>query len=66
MIEEAVSAAVAAEVSDPAGQEKCTKQLVQIANRKQKYPLYRLATDPYIAGNATQSTNQRDIKLFFL
>jgi len=64
MIEEAVSAAaeaVAAEVS-AADQEKCTKQLVLIANRKQKYPLYHLATDLYIAENATPSTNQQDIK----
>jgi len=64
MTEEAVSAAaeaVAAEVS-AADQEKCIKQLVLIANRKQRYLSYHQATDPFIAGNVTQSTNQRDIK----
>jgi hypothetical protein len=65
MTEEAVSAAAeavaAAEVS-AADQEKCTKQLVQIANKKQKYLLYHLVTDLFIAENATQSTNQRDIR----
>ena len=65
MTEEAVSAAAAAEILGPADQEKCIKQHVQIVNRKQKYLLYHLATDPFIAGNVTQSTNQRDIKLFF-
>ncbi len=69
MTEEAVSAAaeaVAAEVL-AVDQEKCIKQLVQIANRKQKYLLCHLVTDPFIAGNVTQSTNQRDInnKFFF-
>jgi hypothetical protein len=63
MTEEAVSAvaeAAAAEGSavDP---EKCTKQRVQIVNRKLKYPLCHQAIDLFIAGNATQSTNQRDI-----
>jgi len=64
MIEEAVSAAAeaAAAGDSAADQEKCTKQLVQIANRKQKYLLYHLATDLYIAENATPSTNQQDIK----
>ena len=64
MTEEAVSAAaeaVAVEVS-AADQEKCIKQLVQIANRKLKYPLCHQAIDLFIAGNATRSTNQRDIK----
>jgi hypothetical protein len=64
MTEEAVSAAaeaVAAEVL-AADQEKCTKQHAQIANRKQKYPLYHLVTDLFIAENATQNTNQRDIR----
>ena len=69
MTEEAVSAAAeavaAAEVS-AADQEKCTKQHAQIANRKQKYLSYHLVTDLFIAENATQSTNQRDIELFFL
>jgi hypothetical protein len=60
MTEEAVSAA--AEEGSAADQEKCTKQLVQTANRKQKYLLYHLVTDLFIAENATQSTNQRDIK----
>ena len=59
MIVEAVSA-VAAEVS--ADQEKCIKQLVLTANRKLRYLLYHLVTDPFIAGNVTQSINQRDIK----
>jgi hypothetical protein len=54
--------AAAAEVSDLADQEKCTKQLVQIVNKKQRYLLYHQATDPFIAGNVTQNTNQRDIK----
>ena len=66
MIEEAVSAvaeaAVAAAEASVADQEKCIKQLVQIANRKQKYLSYHLVTDLYIAENATQSTNQQDIK----
>jgi len=64
MTEEAVSAAaeaVAAEDS-AADQEKCTKQHVRIANRKQKYLLYHLVIDLYIAENATQNTNQRDIR----
>jgi hypothetical protein len=69
MIEEAVSAVAeavaAAEVSDPADQEKCIKQLVLTANRKQRYLLYHLVTDPFIAGNVTQSINQRDIRLFY-
>lgn len=63
MTEEAVSA-VAEEVS-AADQEKCTKQLVLIVNRKQRYLLYHQATDPFIAGNVTQSINQRDIKNIF-
>ena len=63
MTEEAVSAAAeAAEEVLAADQEKCTKQLVQIVNRKQKYPLYHLVTDQFIAENATQNTNQRDIR----
>ena len=66
MTEEAVSAAAeavaaAAEVS-AADREKCIKQLVQIANRKQRYLLYHLATDLFIAENATPSISQRDIK----
>jgi len=65
MTEEAVSAA-AAEILGPADQEKCIKQLVLIVIKKQRYLLYHLVTDPFIAGNVTQSTNQRDIKLFFL
>jgi len=68
MTEEAVSAAAeavaAAEVS-AADQEKCIKQHVLIVNRKQRYLLYHLVTDPYIAGNVTQSTNQRDIEQFY-
>ena len=65
MTEKAVSAAaeaVAAEEVSAADQEKCTKQLVQIANKKQKYLLYHLVTDLFIAENAMQSTNQRDIR----
>jgi len=66
MIEEAVSAvaeaAVAAAEASVADQEKCIKQLVQIANRKQKYLSCHLVTDLFIAENATQSTNQQDIK----
>ena len=65
MTEEAVSAEAAAEIIGPADQEKCTKQLVLIANRKQRYLLYHQATDPFIAGNVTRSTNQRDIELFY-
>ena len=68
MTEEAVSAAAeavaAAEVS-AADQEKCTKQHAQTANRKQRYPSYHPVTDLYIAGNVTQSTNQRDIEQFY-
>jgi hypothetical protein len=64
MTEEAVSAA-AAEILGPADQEKCTKQHVQIVNKKQRYLLYHQATDPFIAGNVTQSTNQRDIEQFY-
>jgi hypothetical protein len=67
MTEEAVSAAAEAAVAaaaeaSAADQEKCIKQLVRIANRKQKYLSYHLVTDLYIAENATQSTNQQDIK----
>ena len=64
MTEEAVSAAAEAAVAEAsaADQEKCTKRLVLTANRKQKYLLYHLATDLYIAENATPSTNQQDIK----
>ncbi len=51
-----------AEDSDQADQEKCIKQHAQIAARKLKYLLHLLATDLYIAGNATRNTNQRDIK----
>ncbi len=62
MTEEAVSAAAAVEISDPADQEKCTKQRVLTANRKQRYLLYHLVTDQFIAENAMPSTNQRDIR----
>jgi hypothetical protein len=65
MTEEAVFAvaeAVAAAEGSAAGQEKCTKQHAQIANRKQKYLSYHLVTDLYIAENATLNTNQRDIR----
>ena len=64
MTEEAVSAAAEAAAAEDsaADQEKCIRQLVQIANRKQRYLSYHQATDPFIAGNATLSTNQRDIK----
>jgi hypothetical protein len=62
MTEEAVSAVAAEAEVSAADQEKCTKQLVLIANRKQRYLLYHQATDPFIAGNVTRSTNQRDIK----
>jgi len=63
MTEEAARAAeAAAEVSDPVDQEKCIKQLALTANRKPKYPLCHQAIDLFIAGNATQSTNQRDFK----
>ena len=52
----------AAEVSDQAVQEKCTKQLALTANRRPKYLLYHPVTDLYIAGNATRNTNHRDIR----
>jgi hypothetical protein len=55
-----------AEASDPADREKCIKQHVLIATRKQRYLLYPQATDLYIAGNVTRNINQRDIELFFL
>jgi hypothetical protein len=61
-MKEEVAHAVAAEASDPADQEKCIKQRVQIAVRKLKYLLYHLVTDLYIAGNAIRSTSQKDIK----
>ena len=61
MTEEAANV-VAAEVLDPADQEKCIKQHAQTANRKLKYPLCPQATDRYIAGNAIRSTSHRDIK----
>ena len=60
MTEEAAS--VETEASDPADQEKCIKQHVQIAVRKLKYPLCHQAIDLYIAENAIRSTSQRDIK----
>jgi len=65
MIEEAVQAAEA-EASGQADQEKCIKQHVRTANRKQKYLLCHRATDRYIAENATRNISQQDIKLFFL
>jgi hypothetical protein len=66
MTEEAVSAEAAAEILGPADQEKCIKQLVLIVIKKQRYLLYHLVTDLFIAGNVTQSINQRDIKLFYI
>ncbi len=60
MTEEVAHAAAGA--SDPADQEKCTKQHVLTAVRKLKYLLCHRVTDLYIAGNATRNTNQRDIK----
>ncbi len=44
------------------GQEKCTKQLVQTAVRRPKYPLCRQATDQYTARNAIRNINRRDIE----
>ena len=64
MTEEAVSAVTGA--SGPADREKCIRQHVLIAIKKQRYLLYHQATDPYIAGNVIRNINQRDIKLFFL
>jgi hypothetical protein len=65
IIEEAANA-VGEEASDPADPEKCTKQRVLTANRKQRYLLYHQATDLYIAGNVTRNISHRDIELFFL
>jgi len=63
MTEEADFAEAEASTAD---REKCIKQHVLIAIKKQRYLLYRQATDPYIAGNVTRNINQRDIELFFL
>jgi hypothetical protein len=66
MIEEAETAA--ADSDQPVREictwapEKCTKQLVQTANRKLKYPSSHQVTDRYIAGNATRTIDQRDFK----
>jgi len=49
--------------SDQPVQERCTRQLAQTANRKQKYLLPQLQTDLYIAGTATRSTDQQDIRV---
>ena len=65
MTEEAANV-VAAEVLDPADQEKCIKQHALIASRKLKYLLCPQATDRYIAGNAIRNISHRDIELFFL
>lgn len=56
---ETVEAAAVA-VSDQAAQEKCTKQHAQTANRRLKYLSSHPATDLYIAGNASRSTDQQD------
>jgi len=42
--------------------EKCSKQPVLTANRKLKYLSSHLATDLYIARNATRTIDQRDNK----
>ena len=63
MIEEAAHA-VAAEASDQADQEKCTRQRVLSAIKKQRYLSYHQATDPYIAGTATRNISQRDTNYF--
>ena len=63
MTEEAVFAEAGASAAD---REKCIRQHVLIAIKKQRYLLYHQATDPYIAGNVIRNINQRDIKLFFL
>lgn len=62
MTEEAAAHVVAAEASDPADQEKCIRQHVLIAVRKLKFLLCHRVTDLYIAGTATRSISQRDIK----
>ncbi len=56
------AAHVAAEASDPADREKCIRQHVLIAVRKLKFLLCHQVTDLYIAGNATRSISQKDIK----
>ncbi len=48
--------------SDQAVREKCTKQLVQIVNRKQKYLSYHPVTGQFTAENATRSIDQPDIR----
>ena len=63
MTEEADFAEAEASTAD---REKCIKQHVLIAIKKQKYLLYRQVTDLFIAGNVTRNINQRDIELFFL
>ena len=59
----AAAASEAEEAAVLTDQEKCTRQPVQIAVRKPKYPSSHPVTDRYIAGTATRNINQRDIEL---
>jgi hypothetical protein len=49
--------------SDQPVQERCIRQLAQTVSKKLKYLLPQLQTDLYIAGTATRSTDQQDIRV---
>jgi len=53
---------VEAVASDQVVREKCTKQLVQIVNRKLKYLSCHPVTGQYTVENATRSIDQPDIR----
>jgi hypothetical protein len=63
--EETVVVAVAEEETSDrtAAQERCTRQPAQTADRRQKYHLSQQRTDLFTAGNASRSTDLRDIKI---
>lgn len=48
--------------SGQAVREKCTKQLVQIVNKKLKYLSYHPVTGQFTAENATRNIDQPDIR----
>ncbi len=64
MTEEA--AAFAEAEASIADREKCIKQHVPTAIKKQRYLSYHQATDLFIAGNVTRNISQRDTKTIFL
>ena len=43
--------------------ERCTLLRVQIAERKRKFPLNRMATGQYIVENAIKSIEDKDFKI---